>query len=76
MPAVVRQDAAARAAADTFQIIEEFVMEKNDSHGRHGGNRGSGDVRDDNDPDRVVNTDVDSQANNRNENKGGRNGPQ
>lgn len=46
-------------------------MDRNDSHGRHGGNRGSGETRDDPNPNQAPNTDVDSQAKSRSEDKGG-----
>jgi hypothetical protein len=48
-------------------------MTKNQSHGRHGGNRGSGDSRDDDDnPNRKArNTDIESRASNRNPDRGG-----
>ena len=46
-------------------------MTRNDSHGRHGGNRGSADTRtDDNPTKRPADTDVDSQSENRNTAKG------
>lgn len=49
-------------------------MDRNTSHGRHGGNRGAGDQPGEHQPNRRDNTDVASQANNRSENKGRRSG--
>jgi hypothetical protein len=47
-------------------------MTINKSHGRHGGNRGSGETRDDDNPNRDArNDDAESQAGNRNPDRGG-----
>jgi len=47
-------------------------MDRNSSHGRHGGNRGSAPARDDSEnPNRDTNTDVDSLVEDRNVSRGG-----
>jgi hypothetical protein len=47
-------------------------MDRNSSHGRHGGNRGSAPARDDSEnPNRDTNTDVDSLVEDRNASRGG-----
>ncbi len=48
-------------------------MERNSSHGRHGGNRGSGETRDDKNPNQAAarNTDVESLARDRNVDRAG-----
>jgi hypothetical protein len=51
-------------------LVKEIVMQAKDSEGRHGGNRGASDKGDDN-PNRRKDTKAESQATNRNENKGG-----
>jgi hypothetical protein len=55
-----------------FRPIRSFAMTRNKSHGRHGGNRGSRESRDDDNPNRQpINTDVESEANNRNQDRAG-----
>ena len=44
--------------------------DKQDSHGSHGGNRGSGESRKD-DPNRATNSDTDSQTKGRNDDRAG-----
>ena len=47
-------------------------MDRNDSHGRHGGNRGSADTRTDDNPNKAASrTNADAQADNRNPAKAG-----
>ena len=47
-------------------------MDRNDSHGRHGGNRGSAATRTDDNPNKAAaKTEADSQAENRNVSRGG-----